>query len=67
MLGDYFRYPKTGGGGCAFQIKVARDRENIFHFELDVINKFDYFIWLFFSYVSFLLYSTEIKGLSAQC
>ena len=29
-----------------FQIKVARDRKNIFHFELDVINKFDYFIWL---------------------
>ena len=33
MLGDYFRYPKTGGGGgggggvgcCALQIKVARD------------------------------------------
>ena len=32
MLGDYFRYPKTGG--CALQIEVARDRENIFHFEL---------------------------------
>ena len=34
MLGDYFRYPKTGV--CAFQIKVARDQENIFHFELYV-------------------------------
>ena len=37
MLGDYFRYPKTGG--CALQIKVARDLENIFHFELYVNNK----------------------------
>ena len=25
-------------GGCALQIKVARDRENIFHFELYVNN-----------------------------
>ena len=32
MLGDYFRFPKTGG--CAPQIKVARDWENIFHFQL---------------------------------
>ena len=32
MLGDYFRYP------CALQIKVARDWENIFHFELNVNN-----------------------------
>ena len=41
MLGDYFRYPKTGGGGgggCALQIKVARDWENIFHFERFVNN-----------------------------
>ena len=30
MLGDYIRYPKTGG--CVLQIKVARDREDIFHF-----------------------------------
>ena len=32
MLGDYFRYSKTGG--CALQIKVARDRE-IFFFILN--------------------------------
>ena len=32
MFGDYFRYPKTGG--CALQIEVARDQENIFNFEL---------------------------------
>ena len=42
MLWDYFRYPKTGGGGggggCALQIKVARDQENIFHFELYLNN-----------------------------
>ena len=43
MLGDYFRYPKTGRGGgwgvgCSLQIKVARDLENIFHFELYVNN-----------------------------
>ena len=46
MLRDYFCYPKTGGGGgggggggrgdCALQIKVARDQESIFHFELCV-------------------------------
>ena len=39
MLGDYICYPKTGGGGGrgggggeggALQIKVARERENIF-------------------------------------
>ena len=35
MLGDNFLYSKTGGG-CVLQIKVARDRENIFHFELYV-------------------------------
>ena len=29
-----FCYPKTGG--CALQIRVARDQENIFHFELYV-------------------------------
>ena len=29
MLGDYFRYPKTGGR--ALQIKVAGDWENSFH------------------------------------
>ena len=33
MLGDYFCYPKTGGGW----IKVARDQENIIYFELCVI------------------------------
>ena len=36
MLGDYFRYSKTGG--CALQIKVAIDQENNFHFELYVNN-----------------------------
>ena len=36
ILGDDFCYPKTGGGGCALQIKVARDQEIIFHFELQV-------------------------------
>ena len=35
MLGDYFRYILKQGG-CALQIKVARDQENIFHFELYV-------------------------------
>ena len=34
MLGDYFHYPKTEG----FQIKVARDGETIYHFELYVNN-----------------------------
>ena len=29
-----FCYPTTGG--CALQIKVARDQENILHFELCV-------------------------------
>ena len=37
MLWDYFRYPKTGG--CTLQAKVARDLENILHFELYVNNK----------------------------
>ena len=39
MLGDYFRYPKTGGGGggCELQIKVARDRD-ILQFEHCVNN-----------------------------
>ena len=37
MLGDYFQCPKTEGGGV-LQIKVAGDRENIFHFELYVSN-----------------------------
>ena len=36
MLGDYFYYPKAGG--CALQIKLATNRENIFHFELYVNN-----------------------------
>ena len=36
MLGDYFLYPKTGG--CALEIKVSRDRENIFRSELYVNN-----------------------------
>ena len=36
MLGDYFVILKQGG--CALQIKVARNRENIFHFELNVNN-----------------------------
>ena len=36
MLGDYFRYPKTGG--CELQIKVARDWETIFYLELYVNN-----------------------------
>ena len=30
MLGDYFRFPKTGGGGGALKITVAKDQENIF-------------------------------------
>ena len=34
IFGDYFCYSKTGG--CALQIKIARDKENIFHFELCV-------------------------------
>ena len=34
MLGDFFVILKQGG--CALQIKIARDRENIFHFELCV-------------------------------
>ena len=37
MLRNYFRYPETGGG-CALQIKVARDREDICHFKLQVNN-----------------------------
>ena len=36
MLGDYFLYSKTGG--CVLHIKVARDQEKIFHFELNVNN-----------------------------
>ena len=36
MLGDYFGYLKTRG--CALQIKVARDRENIFYFDFYVNN-----------------------------
>ena len=34
MLEDYFCYPKTGG--LLISTKVARDQENIFHFELCV-------------------------------
>ena len=34
MLGDYFCYVKQEG--YVLQIKVARDQENIFHFELYV-------------------------------
>ena len=34
MLGDNFRYPNTGG--CALQIKIAGDPENILHFKLYV-------------------------------
>ena len=34
MLWDYFAIINWGGGGgSALQIKVARDQENIFHFE----------------------------------
>ena len=36
MLGDYFRYPKTGGLCTSNQ--SSRDQENIFHFELYVNN-----------------------------
>ena len=32
MLGDYFCYSKQEG--CALQIKIAGDWENIFHFKL---------------------------------
>ena len=41
MLGDYFQCwggGGGGGGGGLLQIKVAGDRENIFHFELNVSN-----------------------------
>ena len=34
MLGDYFVILKQGG--CVLQINVAKDQENIFHFELYV-------------------------------
>ena len=34
MFGDYFAILKQGG--CALQINVARDQENIFRFELCV-------------------------------
>ena len=37
MLGDFF-FVILKQGGCALQIKVARDRENIFHFKLYVNN-----------------------------
>ena len=37
MLGNYV-FIILKQGGCAFQIKVARNRENIFYFELDVSN-----------------------------
>ena len=36
MLGDYFVILKQGG--CALQVKVARDREDVFLFELYVNN-----------------------------
>ena len=34
-VGDFFVIPKQGSV-CALQIKVARDQENVFHFELCV-------------------------------
>ena len=43
MLGDCFCYHRArggggggGGGGGSLHIKVARDQENIFHFEFCV-------------------------------
>ena len=38
MLGNFFRHPKTGGLRTSNQIKVARDWEIFFHFELHVNN-----------------------------
>ena len=66
ILGDYFVInPKTGG--CALQIKVATDQENIFHFELSV-NKVLSLLniaVIFFKFVSFLLYPREVKMLKS--
>ena len=41
MLGDYFRYPKTGGGGGGgvhFKSKLLEIGKIFFHFELYVNN-----------------------------
>ena len=58
MLGDYICYPKTGG--CKFQIKVARDQENIFDFEF-CVNKVLWLLYfavnIFSSFFFFLIIS----------
>ena len=64
MLGEYFRYHKTGV--VHLKSKVFRDRENIFRSELYVnnIKMITLFGFThFFNFVSFLLYPMEVKRL----
>ena len=68
MFGDYFCYILKQGG-CALQIKVDRDQENIFHFEL-YVNNIIIMITLFgcanfFSFVFLYYIQWRLKGLSA--
>ena len=56
MLGEYFRYHKTGV--VHLKSKVFRDRENIFRSELKMITLFG--CTHFFNFVSFLLYPMEV-------
>ena len=64
MIGDNFVIIKHEG--CALQIKVARDQENIYHLNVAQIKYTDYLIYScsceqVFKFVSFLLYQIEVK------
>ena len=62
MLGDYFRYSKTGGGGVVhFKSKLLEIGEIFFIFNSKQIIYNDYFIWLctLFQFCFFLIIHNE--------
>ena len=67
MLGDFFRYLKTGGGGGGggvvhFKSKLLEIGKIFFILNSMYIIDNDYFIWLFTLFqFCFLLYPTEVK------
>ena len=57
MLGDYFRYPKTGGGGVVhFKSKFLEIGKIFFVLNSMKIILNDYFIWLYTISILFLSY-----------
>ena len=67
MLGDYFRYHKTGGGGGGlhFKSKLQEVGKTFFILNSMEIIYNGYFIWLctVFQFCYFLLYPTVVKRL----